>query len=86
MKLEGALYWENRLMDRRTREIEEDGKAFVYNLDRCLLELCKDMNIPIPVWMEKNTREFARWRQTAFSREQFNEKTSFDRFQIRLSE
>ncbi len=86
MKLEGAIYRENRLMDRRVREVPDGGQTFVVNLDRCLLALCKDLGIPIPIWMNRNTREFAHWRQTAFTSEQFDEKTHFDRFQIRLSE
>ncbi len=86
MRLEGTLYSESRLVSRLTRDIEDDGRPFVYNLDRCLLALCKDLGIPLPVWMAKNTREFAAWRQTEFTQEQFGEKIFFDRFAIRLSE
>jgi hypothetical protein len=86
LRLEGILYWENRPIGRHTREIPDDGRAFVFNLDRCLLALCKDLEIPIPVWMGKNTREFAAFRQTVFFREQFVETVLFDRLQIRMTE
>ena len=86
MKLEGSIYWENRLVSRQTREITEDHRPFVFHLDRCLVSICKDLGIPLPVWMEKNTREFAAFHQTVFTAEQFGEKIQFDRFQIRLSE
>ncbi len=86
MKLEGAIYRENQLLGRHVREVPENGQSLVHNLDRCLLALCKDLGIPIPIWMQRNTREFAHWRQTAFTSEQFDEKTQFDRFQIRLSD
>ncbi|HEY5466195.1 MAG TPA: hypothetical protein VIL27_04090 [Clostridia bacterium] len=86
MKLEGTLYWENRPVARQTREIPDEGKSFVFNLDRCLLALCKDLEIPLPVWMGKNTREFAAYHQTVFFKEQFSETVLFDRLQIRMTE
>lgn len=86
MKLEGTLYWENRPVARQTREIPDEGKSFVFHLDRCLLALCKDLEIPLPVWMGKNTREFAAYHQTVFFKEQFSETVLFDRLQIRMTE
>lgn len=86
MKLEGTLYWENRPVARQTREIPAEGNSFVFNLDRCLLALCKDLEIPLPVWMGKNTREFAAYHQTVFFKEQFSETVLFDRLQIRMTE
>ncbi|MBP7401253.1 MAG: hypothetical protein KBA30_01405 [Clostridia bacterium] len=86
MRLEGSIYQENKLLNRLTLGIPEDGRPLVFNLDRCLLAMCKELGVPLPVWMEKNTREFAAWRQTSFSREQFVEKTLIDRFQIRMME
>ena len=48
--------------------------------------LCEEMDIPLPMWLSKNTHEFAAFRQTIFFAEQYNQKVSFDRFQMRLLE
>jgi hypothetical protein len=55
-------------------------------LEKALVELCKQMDIPVPMWMKKNTKEFAAFGQTIFFREQYTENIRFDRFQIRVIE
>ena len=55
----------------------------IHRDDRWVIELCHRLNSPIPLWMEKNTREFARFHQTLFFAEQFSEPIRFDRLQIR---
>ncbi len=64
-------------------ENHEQEKTFTTRLERCLVDLCHQLNIPMPLWMEKNTREFARFHQTIFFAEQFSDPIFFDRFQIR---
>lgn len=55
-------------------------------LEHCLIELCKNMGISVPMWIGKNTREFVRFKWTSFNADQFFEKVYFDRFEIRLIE
>ena len=54
------------------------------DLEWCFVNLCKQLDIPMPLWLKKNTKEFARFRQTIFFEEQFTEKIEFNRFQINL--
>ena len=54
-------------------------------LENCLLGLCKDADIPAPMWLSKNTAELARFKKTSFYAEQFAEAVSFDRFEITVS-
>jgi hypothetical protein len=46
--------------------------------------LCAKLEIPVPLWLKKNTKELAIFRRTFFSSEQFMEKVWFDKFEIRL--
>ena len=46
----------------------------------------ENMGISVPMWLSKNTREFARYKWTTFNADQFFEPVSFDRFEIRLEE
>ena len=47
--------------------------------------VCREMNVPFPLWLSKNTREFAQFHQTTFFEDQFSDnKVPFDRFMIRL--
>ena len=84
MKLEGRLFVANRMTEIKEVETpDKEGEAYSVRLERALVELCRQMDIPVPMWMKKNTHEFAAFRQTIFFKEQYTEKVRFDRFQIK---
>lgn len=84
MKLEGKLFRANLMIGNKTIEQPDQLGNFTKQLGTCLVLLCHELDIPIPLWMEKNTHEFARFHQTIFFEEHFIEKVNFERFQIRL--
>ena len=86
MKLEGRLFVANRMTEIKEVTYERKGVPFSQELEGALLLLCKELDIPAPIWMKKNTREFAAFRQTLFFSEQYNEKVKFERFVIRQVE
>lgn len=45
-------------------------------------EVCRQMDVPRPLWLPKNEREFAAFRQTAFTEDHFLEQIDFDRLEI----
>lgn len=53
-------------------------------LEDCFIRVCKELEIPVPLWLKKNTKEFSAFRKTFFSNEQFAEKVKFDKFEIKL--
>ncbi|MDO8686054.1 MAG: hypothetical protein Q7J78_05210 [Clostridiales bacterium] len=59
--------------------------SFRDQLEDSFLKLCKQLDISVPLWLDKNTREFAAFRKTIFFQDQFNEDAfAFDRFEIKL--
>ncbi len=70
----------------RAVDIPETEVAVVANLEKALVELCREMNIPVPMWLSKNTKEFAAFHQTIFFGEQYTDKVVFDKFQIKMIE
>lgn len=84
MTLEGRLLSGNKLLQIHEIKYENPEASFVKELDEALVELCRQMDIPMPVWMKQNTREFATFHQTIFFDEQFLEKVRFDKFQIKM--
>ncbi len=87
MKLEGRLFVGNRMSEIKEVELISDQDApFSKNLESALILLCRELDIPVPVWMKKNTKEFAAFYQTIFFSDQYQEKVRFDRFQIRMIE
>lgn len=83
MQVTGRLVKGTNIVDEVTAEENDQAISMTERLERCLLQICKELDIPVPLWLEKNTREFVRFRRTFFFQEQFTEKVHFDRFEIR---
>ncbi len=86
LKLEGRLFVANRMTEIKEVTTEDTDSSYSKRLEKALVELCRQMDIPVPMWMKKNTKEFAAFGQTIFFREQYTEQVRFDRFQIRVIE
>lgn len=86
MKLEGRTFKGNNIMNVCVVDHTNDKVRYSKELEEALILLCTEMDIPLPMWLSKNTHEFAAFRQTIFFSEQYNQKVSFDRFQMRLLE
>ena len=85
LTLEGRLFVANRMTEIKTVTTEDTDSSYSKCLEKALIELCRQLDIPVPMWMKKNTKEFAAFGQTIFFREQYTEKVRFDRFQIRVT-
>lgn len=84
MKLNGRIIIENRMVREAAVEDNDERHDFRDKLEKCLIDLCKELDIPVPLWLKKNTRELAIFRRTLFSSEQFMDKVWFDKFEIKL--
>jgi len=84
LTLTGKLYVENRIIRESASADNDEGQNFRDKLEMCLIDLCAGLEIPVPLWLKKNTRELAIFRKTFFSSEQFIDKVWFDKFEIKL--
>jgi hypothetical protein len=80
MRLHPVLYKYRRTGHRThigygAREVEE-----------ALTELCREFDIPRPLWLNKHYREFEEFRRTQFLPEHFMEDVSFQRLDIEFLE
>lgn len=85
MILNGKLFLEGKLIKEMSSITAEEGLSFRDKLEKCLLDLCSGLDIPVPLWLKKNTRELAIFRRTFFTSEQFVEKVWFDKFEIKFN-
>lgn len=86
LTLEGRLFVANRMTEIKEVTTENTDASYSKRLEKALIELCRQLDVPVPMWMKKNTKEFAAFGQTIFFREQYTENVRFDRFQIRVIE
>ena len=84
MKLEGKLFKGNLMIAQAVSSIQAPEMSFVKELETNLINLCRQLEVPIPLWLSKNTHEFAAFRQTMFFADQYTETVRFDRFQIKM--
>lgn len=61
-----------------------DKESFHDQMEEAFLRLCKNLDIAVPIWLKKNTRELSHYKKTYFEKEQFIEETVFDRFVLEV--
>lgn len=61
----------------------EEG-SFRDLLEESFVALCRELDTPVPMWLKRNSTEFARYRRTFFDSDQFMEDIKFDRLEIKL--
>ncbi len=49
-----------------------------------LAEVCREFDVPMPMWLDKHEFEFEQFRRTAFTQEHFVEDIRFDRMEIEM--
>ena len=86
MKLNGKLVKGTVILKDISVERYDEDITYTELLTKCLVDVCKKLDIPVPLWLEKNTKEFVRYRRTFFPPDQFLEEVYFDKFEIRLEE
>ncbi len=82
--IELTLYRQNLVIQQAQCQRPQKGAGFSQMMSSALVELCRLVHAPIPLWLDKNTREFSRFHQTLFFPEQFDETVAFDRMRLRL--
>lgn len=84
--LEMSLFKYNLLVGQDRAAPDAADAPFHKQVESCLLQLCRRLNAPIPIWLSQNTEEFARFHQTVFFADQFDEPVAFDRMRLKLIE
>jgi hypothetical protein len=84
MTLNGKIIVGGKIAKEGASSDNDSDHSFRDKLENCLVDLCAAFEIPVPLWLKKNTRELAVFRKTFFSSEQFMEKVWFDKFEIIL--
>jgi len=80
----GRLIKGTVILDEKVYEISDDTGTYQDRLEKCLVEICSLLNIEVPMWLNKNTREFVRFRRTSFYKDQFFNPVLFERFEIKV--
>lgn len=68
---------------RRHKIVRQETQPCLPGEEReALTEICRRLDIPAPMWLEKNEREYESFRLTSFAADHFVESIAFDRLEI----
>lgn len=84
MILYGKLMLGNMPLKNSKAVSNDPAKAFHDQMEEAFVQLCRNLDIPVPIWLKKNTRELSHYKKTFFEKEQFIEETVFDRFVLEI--
>jgi len=80
----GRIVKGTKTIRQSTFKEDDEGADFADLLEKGLISLCRELEIPVPIWLKKNTAEFARYRKTFFTSDQFVETVNFDKFEFKI--
>lgn len=84
MKLYGRLIKHGKLLKEAWVVPQNENGDFRDQLEECLIAVCKELDVEVPIWLKKNTTEFGLYRKTSFNSDHFGEAIKFDRLEIVL--
>lgn len=79
-RLWARIIQKHRILKQATAECAFDGT------EDALTELCREFDIPRPLWLDKHRREYAEFRRTQFLPDHFMEDVPFQRLEIEFIE
>lgn len=75
-RLWGKIIEKHRIAKQETVTCTPDS------IGEALTEICRDFDIPCPLWLNKHQNEFENFRHTSFLPEHFMEEVSFQKLEI----
>ncbi|MCR4908643.1 MAG: hypothetical protein K5985_07400 [Lachnospiraceae bacterium] len=82
--------WFREISNNRTvKELvinDETGDTRTHKVLHALDRACASFDLPHPIWLKANEREFARIARTRFRRDSFVEEINFDYLEIQVLE
>ena len=71
-----------RIINKHRIERQATAPCAWEGVEDALTELCREFDIPRPIWLNKHYREFEDFRRTQFLPEHFMEEVPFQRLEI----
>lgn len=84
MRLYGRPIYDNYALTEVMVSNTDESLSFHQQLEKCLLAVCRELDISVPIWLDKNTTEFACFRRTFFMKDQFIDNIKFDKLEIQI--
>lgn len=78
--------WQNSHMIKDTVICDETEDTRTHKIFHALEKACSEFDIAVPIWLDKNVREFKRHSKTKFYQDSFIEALDFDYLEFMIIE
>lgn len=85
MRIWFKIYKDTRLLEEETIEDYSD-ETRTHKIFNALEKACYDFDLPKPIWLETNVKEFKKRGVTKFTKDNFVEEIVFDYLEIHIIE
>ena len=65
---------------------DHDSDTRTHKVVKALEEACREMDLPVPIWLEVNIRDFKRNAKCRFYQDSFVEEVGFDYLEMQVIE
>lgn len=77
-----SVYKKEKLMKHIT--VQSDNDDMEGALLDCLQQICRELDIEMPLWHSKHTKQLAIFHKATFKKDDFIDKFNFDRLTIEI--
>lgn len=74
----GRLFKNNRMLKDTVAVIEDTSMTRTHKVFEALDQICIELDLSKPIWLDSNIEEFKRIRRTRFTEDSFIEPIDFD--------
>ncbi len=85
MRIWGKIWKDNHLL-RDTIYEDDTPDTRTHKVFHALEEICYELDLSVPVWLDLNVRQFKKHAQTRFTQDNFIEEISFDCLEFQVVE
>lgn len=84
-RLSGTIYRDGRILKSCVSR-QEGAESRTQHVLTAVQEICEYLDLAVPIWLDKNIREFQRKSKTRFHADSFVEPIGFDALEIEVIE
>lgn len=81
-----AKEWKDGHLIADTVVSDSSNETRTHKVFHCLTEVCHEMDLAEPIWLDKNVKDFQRRARCRFTQDSFVEEIEFDYLEIQILE
>lgn len=81
-----AKEWKHGHVVRQTTVEDDSQDTRTHKVFHAMTQVCREFDLPEPIWLEKNIKDFQRHAKCRFNQDSFIEEIPFDWLEVEIVE